>query len=54
MTTTEISQEDLAKMMAEMQALKEEQEALKKVKEQNDQLSKKVKVLEATAARLVL
>ena len=46
MTNKEISQEDLAKMMAEMEALKKEQEAFKKVKEQNDQLSKKVKDLE--------
>ena len=30
MTTKKISQDDLAKMMAEMQALKEEQEALKR------------------------
>ena len=35
MTNKEISQEDLAKMMAEMEALKKEQEAFKKVKEHN-------------------
>ena len=46
MTNKEISQEDLAKMMAELKELKKEQEAFKKVKDQNDQLSKKVKDLE--------
>ena len=33
-------------MMAELKELKKEQEAFKKVKDQNDQLSKKVKDLE--------